>query len=107
MIATKIETYSSPYINLDLYYYISWYDQNIGKLTEGWHVIKVVVDAENLVEEEDEGNNEYSISLYVGRSEISPPKPTPTHSVKSVKLNKASLTISKGKTFKLTSTITP
>ena len=53
------------YGSLDPNWYITWEDINFGKLSAGTHTIKMVLDSSNAVSETNEGNNEYSVTVYV------------------------------------------
>ncbi len=51
--------------SLQAYYYQYWWDYGYGKLSAGNYTIKMVVDPNNTIEESNENDNEYSISITV------------------------------------------
>ena len=73
-------------------------DKSIGKLSDGTHTIKMVVDSTNAIAETNESNNEYSVTVNVGTATVHPT---------SVSLNKSNITLVKGATEKLVETVSP
>jgi hypothetical protein len=68
---------SSP-LNAD--YYWPWNDYPIGSLSAGLHRIKIVVDSTGLVDESNEGDNEYSKTIIVlCPTPGTPSNPSPTN----------------------------
>ncbi len=51
--------------SLPSYYYYYYWDAGYGKLSAGNHTIKMVVDPNNTIEESNEKDNEYSVSIDV------------------------------------------
>jgi len=81
-------------------YYVTGNDQSIGKLSAGNHTIKMVIDTTNAVNETNESNNEYSITVNVA------PDTVVVHPT-SVSLNKSSTTLTMGYTEQLVETVSP
>lgn len=71
---------------------------SIGKLSAGSHTIKMVIDTTNAVNETNENNNDYSVTVNVSSSVIQPT---------SVSLNKSSTSLATGTTEQLLATFLP
>ena len=73
-------------------------DKSIGQLSAGAHTIKMVVDATNVINESNESNNEYSVTINVS---------APNIQTTSVNLNKSSTSLVTGMTDQLVATVSP